>query len=69
MVFVQDMVAEEYHLDVLGINLQGGRKTSKKKNCVSLPQAKEDEKIKILAEYQGPGAGTSRYQTDQIRPN
>ena len=63
------MVAEEYHLDVLGINLQGGRKTSKKQICVSLPQAKGDEKIKILSEYQGPGAETSRYQTDQIRPN
>ena len=41
---MQDMVAEEYHLDVLGINLHGSRKTSKKQICVSLPQAKRVRK-------------------------
>ena len=68
---MQDMVAEEYHLDVLGINLQGGRKTSKKQICVNLPQAKGGEKMKILAEYQGSGTrgqGPARYHTDQVRP-
>ena len=69
MVFVQDMVAEEYHLDVLGINLQGGDKNVKKKFALVSPEKRGYETIKILSEYQGPGAGTSRYQTDQIRPN
>ena len=68
---MQDIVAGEYHLDVLGINLQGGRKNDKKKHCVSPPQEKRGEKIAILAQYQGPGVrgqGPAGYHTSQIRP-
>ena len=48
MVFLQDMVAEEYHLDVLGINLQGGEKTFQKTNCESFPQEKGGPKNQNL---------------------
>ena len=68
---MQDMVAEEYHLDVLGINLQGGRKTSKNKFALVSPKQRGGEKMKILAEYQGSGTrgqGPARYHTDQVRP-
>ena len=71
MSFLQDVVAWEYHLDVLGINLQGGQKTSKKKIALVTPKQRGSKKIKILSQYQGPGVraqGPAGYHTDQIRP-
>ena len=69
---MQDIVAGEYHLDVLGINLQGGRqKRQTKKFALVPPRRRGGEKIEILAEYQGPGVrgqGSAGYHTSQIRP-
>ena len=60
----------------LGINLQGGQKTSKKKFCQSLPQEKGGRKSIFFITVQGTwgqGPGTSRvsYRSDptQIDPN
>ena len=44
-------------------------KHQKQKIALVSPKQRGYEKIKILSEYQGPGAETSRYQTNQIRPN
>ena len=69
---MQDIVAGECHLDVLGINLQGGRKNVKKQIAlVPPPRRRGGDKIKILAQYQGPGVrgqGPAGYHTSQIRP-
>ena len=44
MSFAQDMVAGEYHLDVLGISLQGSEKTKKKKIALVSPNEKDGRK-------------------------
>ena len=72
MSFLQDIVAGEYHLDVLGINLQGGRKNVKKKNCVSPPQEKGGRKNRNFGTVpgtRGQGTGTSwvSYQPDPTK--
>ena len=67
---MQDMVTGEYDLDVLGINLQGGQKTPKKKFALVTPKQRGSPKIKILSQYQGPGVrdqGPAGCHTDQIR--
>ena len=70
MSFLQDMVAGEYHLDVLGINLQGGRKNVKKKIALVPPRRRGEKKSKFWQSTrdQGSGDGPAGYHTEQIRP-
>ena len=58
MSFLQDIVAGEYHLDVLGINLQGGRKNVKKKKSALVPPRRRGEKkSKIWHSTRDQGSG------------
>ena len=72
MSFLQDIVAGEYHLDVLGINLQVGRKNVKKIICVSPPRKRGGRKNRnfgTVPETRGQGTpGPAGYHTSQIRP-
>ena len=45
----------QLHLCVLGINLQGNEKTSKKKIALVSPNEKGEQQIEIPSQYQGPG--------------
>ena len=57
------MVAEEYHLDVLGINLQGGRKTSKNKIALVSPKQRGGDRNSNFGRVPGvrdQGSGTSQ---------
>ena len=72
MICLQDMVTGEYDLDVLGINLQGGEKTSKKTFALVTPKQRGGQKMKIPSLYQGPGVRdqlAARYHADLFRPN
>ena len=56
MSFLQDMVAGEYHLDVLGINLQGGQKTSKKKIAGVSPRRKGAKNLNFINSTRDQGS-------------
>ena len=57
MSFLQDIEAGEYHHDVLGINLQGGRKNVKKQIALVPPRRRGEKKSEFWHSTRDQGSG------------